>query len=65
MTPAEKSIIAKEKKQIKEFLKGLRKENEEINLSLASIIREAARQRTAYIKADELLNEFESKLVEK
>lgn len=62
MTPEEKHILAKEKKQTLGFLDSVRTENNTISQELAGMIEKVANLRTAQLGIELAIEEFEKKL---
>ena len=62
MSPTEKSIIAKERKQVKAFLTAIREENEAIGERLALMVTLIANLRKNYLGIKLTLDVFEEKL---
>ncbi|GAI96205.1 unnamed protein product [marine sediment metagenome] len=62
MTPTEKSIIDKERKQVKAFLAAIRTENNAIAKRLASIIVIVGSTRASQLGIDLMITELEEKL---
>jgi len=61
-TPKEKSIIDKERKQVKAFLTAIRQENEAIGENLASMVSLIASLRKNYLGIKLTLDVFEERL---
>jgi len=62
MTPKEKDILDKERKQVKAFLAAIREENEAIGEKLASMVTLIASLRKNYLEIKLTLDVFEEKL---
>lgn len=62
MSPEEKSIIDKEKKQIKAFLQNIREANERIEAQLAGMISLLSNIRKNYLEIKIIVDQFEEKL---
>ena len=62
MTSQEKSIVAKEKKQIKAFLSALRQQNTAIGQELAGLVEKIAKMREAQLGTELLIGEFEKRI---
>jgi len=62
MSPEEKFILAKEKKQIRAFLQNIREANERIETQLVSMISLLSNIRKNYLEIKILVDQFEEKL---
>lgn len=62
MTPKEKGIIDKERKQIRAFIACMREENNAISKGLASMIRIVGAVRASQLGIDLMITELERKL---
>lgn len=62
MTSHEKSILAKEKKQIKAFLSALRQQNTAIGQELVGLVEKIAKMREAQLGTELLIGEFEKRI---
>jgi len=62
MTPKQKSIIAKERRQVRAFLSAIRTESNTISQQLAEIIGNIGKLREAQLAIELVLTRFEKKL---
>lgn len=62
MTPQEKAIIVKEKKQLQAFINCLRTENDALGVKLSEIIPLIGSIRESQLGIDSILRELEAKL---